>query len=139
MTKVLPRLYIGDMGNASDYRWLKSHGITHIVNCADEIPNYFSGQFHYLRMKMLDSPNETIVHKLEPSYQYISRVFDSHHKNIVLIHCAMGISRSASVTIYFLMREYGWSYKQAKAYLKKLHPRTHPNAGYEAQLMSLGQ
>jgi protein-tyrosine phosphatase len=137
MTKVLPRLYIGDMGNASDYKWLKAHGITHIINCADEIPNYFSGQFHYLRMKMLDAPNEYILNKLEPSCQYITRVFTNSPKNVVLIHCAMGISRSASVCIYFLMRKNGWSYKQAKAYLKKLHPRTHPNIGYEAQLMSV--
>ncbi len=39
-------------------------------------------------------------------------------ENNVLVHCQMGISRSSSLVIAFLMKEYGMKYEEAKIFTK---------------------
>jgi dual specificity phosphatase 12 len=52
----------------------------------------------------------------------------------VLLHCQMGISRSATMTIAYLMKSRGWSYKKALAYVEGKRPRINPNPGFHRQL-----
>jgi len=54
----------------------------------------------------------------------------------VLVHCMAGISRSASVVIYHLMRTRGWSYETAKKYVASCRGIIRPNNSFEAQLIN---
>lgn len=65
-------------------------------------------------------------------YIHVDSVIDS--KQNVLVHCAEGISRSASVVIYYLMRKYKLKYTEAFNHVKKYRPIIQPNAGFVAYL-----
>lgn len=137
MSEVIPRLYISGVNPAKNMEWLKSHGITHIVNAAYELPNYFPGKFQYLSLKMHDKPDENIQHVLAPSQRFISDAL-ANPNNAVLVHCYMGMSRSASIVTYYLMSRLVGP-QEARLYyslwqLRKKHPLANPNRGYMRQL-----
>ena len=52
----------------------------------------------------------------------------------VLVHCQMGISRSGSTTISYLMREYGMSLSEATSFVKSRRSCVKPNTGFQKQL-----
>ena len=52
----------------------------------------------------------------------------------VLVHCKMGISRSAATVTAFAMKEYQMSLKEALAHVKERRSVVNPNDGFVAQL-----
>lgn len=51
-----------------------------------------------------------------------------------LVHCKMGISRSAATVIAYAMKEYGWDLKKAFDYVKERRTVTKPNPSFMRQL-----
>lgn len=60
----------------------------------------------------------------------------SHRKNNskCLVHCKMGVSRSASTVIAYAMKEYGWSLEKAYNFVKQKRNIAQPNAAFMRQL-----
>ena len=52
----------------------------------------------------------------------------------VLVHCKMGISRSASTVCAYLMKSLNWSLEQALSHVKTCRPIANPNDGFIQQL-----
>lgn len=52
----------------------------------------------------------------------------------VLVHCKMGISRSAATVTAFAMKEYRMSLKEALSHVKGRRSVVNPNDGFVAQL-----
>jgi hypothetical protein len=55
----------------------------------------------------------------------------------VVVHCNMGMSRSASVVIGYLIRRQRWSYERAYMHTKLLRAIISPNAGFESVLQEM--
>ena len=53
----------------------------------------------------------------------------------MLVHCAAGVSRSASTVIAYVMKKQGMSRDDAYAFVKKCRPGIYPNTGFRAQLL----
>lgn len=51
-----------------------------------------------------------------------------------LVHCRMGVSRSASTVIAYAMKEYGWSLEKAYNFVKQKRSIAQPNSGFMKQL-----
>lgn len=51
-----------------------------------------------------------------------------------LVHCKMGVSRSASTVIAYAMKEYGWDLDTAFDYVKERRAVTKPNPSFMKQL-----
>ena len=72
---------------------------------------------------------------------YFQECFDfifealSHHQNRVLVHCGFGVSRSASLVIMFLMKQWNVSYDEAYDYVKVCREIIEPNEGFKEQLV----
>lgn len=137
MSEVIPRLYIGGINPARNGDWLKSHKITHIINAAAEIPNFYPSSYSYLNLKLHDRPDEDINHVFEPSRQFIEAALQNPN-NTVLVHCYMGMSRSASVVVYYLMSRLIGPTESRLYYalwqLRRKHSLANPNRGYMSQL-----
>jgi hypothetical protein len=132
--EVYPRLYLGNAQFASDADLLTGLGITHIVNCAKEVPDYFKGDFNfqYLHLMLDDVPDENITRIFKVSAQFIGQALDNG--GVVLVHCWAGVSRSVTVVIYYLVTTLGISVKEALEGIRKRRPIANPNRGFIQQL-----
>jgi predicted protein tyrosine phosphatase len=54
----------------------------------------------------------------------------------VLVHCAAGVSRSAALVIYTVMRLQGWTLRAAVAHVYASRPCVCPNVGLRLQLQA---
>lgn len=57
----------------------------------------------------------------------------------LLIHCHAGVSRSATITIAYLMTKNQWTYDEALEFLKSKRKWVRPNFGFEKQLRDYEQ
>jgi len=133
MSQISPQLYIGGFMQARDGQWLMDRGITHIVNSSLELPNYFPGYFKYLRLDLNDVSSQDLTKALNNSYRFMKKAIDEG--GIVFVHCFAGISRSSSQIIHYLMLNKNASFERSLDYVRRKHPRTNPNPGFQQQLM----
>lgn len=135
MSKIFEQIYLGSAKEASDEEWLNQHHITHIVNCAKEVKVYFPGKYSYMNLLLDDIPQQSLYGVLEKSFDYIRDAIS--RGGTVFIHCFAGISRSASVLIYFIMKVKKVPYSVAYNYVKDKRSIVQPNQGFEIQLISV--
>ena len=50
------------------------------------------------------------------------------------MHCVFGKSRSASVVIFYIMKEKKLNFKEAKEFVKNIRKIVEPNSGFEMEL-----
>lgn len=137
--RVDDHVYIGNRIGAEELTYLKNNKITHIINTANEIPNYHESTtgIRYMKLTLNDDPRpsvENLLKMLEPTYSFIVNAISSNPNARILVHCAAGISRSASIVIYYLMKKNLMSFETATEYLKKHRQWINPNAWYCSQL-----
>jgi len=136
MSKILDWLYLGDVDDAHSHSWLHKHGITHVLNCAEELPNFHKECFVYMHCKLDDDPEQSLKNCLTRTFNFIEKARKTKNGR-VLVHCYAGISRSASIVIHYLMRYYGMSFEQAKQFVKSKRSKIDPNKGFKHQLRQI--
>lgn len=134
MSRITPLLYLGGAKEAQDLGFLRSKKIRTIINAAMEIPNYFPGDFDYIRLELDDTPNQDLSKVLDPMAHRI--IYNMKENKATYVHCAAGISRSASIVIYTLMKLHNWNFDKTLKFVRTLHARTNPNYGFVEQLVS---
>ena len=127
---IIDNIYLGDFRTADDINILKEYNITHIINCAFNLPNRFPNEITYKRLDLRDEPNQPIIEKLEEAYEFIK---ENKDKNI-FVHCVFGKSRSGSVVIFYIMKEKKLNFQDAKNYVKNIRNIVEPNSGFELEL-----
>ncbi|NWU96560.1 DS13B phosphatase, partial [Upupa epops] len=107
--EVWPNLYVGDLYVACDKAQLSRMGITHIVDAVagrfriDTGHKFYSDlSVDYYGIEAEDNPSFNLSIYFYPVAQYIRAALNSP-RGKVLVHCAMGISRSATLVLAFLM------------------------------------
>uniref|UniRef100_A0A8C7NN33 Protein phosphatase Slingshot homolog 1 n=1 Tax=Oncorhynchus mykiss TaxID=8022 RepID=A0A8C7NN33_ONCMY len=136
-------LILGQMDKATlifDHLYLVSHLATfshpelvgYILNVTREIDNFFPGTFSYQNIRVYDEETTDLLAHWNETYNFIVKAKKNHSK--CLVHCKMGVSRSASTVIAYAMKEYGWSLEKAYNFVKQKRSITRPNAGFMRQL-----
>jgi protein-tyrosine phosphatase len=69
---------------------------------------------------------------LDEAHTYIKSMLQDHN---VLVHCQMGMSRSSSLVIAFLMKEYGMDYHNARIYAQDRRKIVQLNEAFERNLL----
>jgi len=77
----------------------------------------------------VDAMNDLDKH-LNRAYDWINDELSKPNGGSVLVHCRQGISRSASVVCYYLMKRYQITAIMALARVKKSRAKADPNKGF---------
>ena len=99
MRRIVEGLYLGNREDARDLGRLERAGVTHVVNCAEELPNYHEGTLTYLALGLRD-PDPAFRGCIERTCAFIDGA-RAEGKG-VLVHCFAGISRSPSMVLAYL-------------------------------------
>ncbi|NWI93687.1 SSH1 phosphatase, partial [Pitta sordida] len=130
---IFDHLYLGSEWNASNLEELQGSGIDYILNVTREIDNFFPGLFSYHNIRVYDEETTDLLAHWNEAYHFINKAKKNHSK--CLVHCKMGVSRSASTVIAYAMKEFGWSLEKAYNYVKQKRSIARPNAGFMRQLL----
>ena len=131
--QVIDGLFIGSQRAASNMDGLRSHGVTHILNTAGNVRNYFPDQFIYRHEPIKDEPTFDIAPYLEPCADFIHEALSGGGK--LLCHCNAGVSRSASLILAYLVK---WKKlpldEGLDTYVRSVRPFAQPNVGFMVKL-----
>ncbi|KAL4223563.1 Protein phosphatase Slingshot 2 [Mactra antiquata] len=131
-SKILDHLYLGSEWNASNLEELQENGVHYILNISKEIDNFFPGVLHYMNIREWDVEKTDLLPYWEDTHRFINRA--RRHRSKTLVHCKMGISRSGSTVIAYLMKEKKWRLQEAYDFCKSKRSIVNPNPGFWKQL-----
>jgi hypothetical protein len=96
-------LYHGDLGHASNIGLLTKLDIRHIINVCDcELETIIKEKFNVLWINLHDELRSDIKKHFDETNQFLYNCKQKNEK--VLVHCQMGISRSSSIVLAYLMK-----------------------------------
>ena len=130
--QITEKLFLGNEDTARDKAILNKLNISNILICAEGCEPFFKDEYKYKILYIDDAIDENILSWLQEAFEFI----DSSEKNIY-IHCVMGISRSPSIVIAYLMYKNKMSYEEAYDFVKNKRNVINPNSGFREQLKKL--
>ncbi|XP_072139048.1 dual specificity protein phosphatase 13A-like [Mobula birostris] len=139
--QVWPNLYIGDMTVAHDRFQLWKLGITHVLNAAHKqlassgCQDLYGTAMDYYGITASDLPSFDISAYFHSASDYIHQSLDILGGK-VLVHCAFGYSRSATLVLAYLMIHHHLTLLDAVNTVAQ-HRRIFPNRGFLKQLRAL--
>ena len=127
--QITNKIYLGNEDTARDKEILNKLNISNILICAEGCEPFFPNEFKYKILYIDDAIDENILSWLKEAFEFI----DSSINNIY-IHCAMGISRSPTIVISYLMYKKKMKYEEAYDFVKEKRKVISPNSGFQEQL-----
>jgi len=132
-TKITNNIYLGNAYNARNYYDLKDKNIGLIINCTENIPNYFEDHFEYDKVDVKDVNGVNIYNYIDKIVDVIESYIKNKNKN-VLIHCFMGSSRSATIMIAYLIKYKNYRLRDALNFVKDKRDIVNLNVDFFNQL-----
>ncbi|XP_041975364.1 dual specificity protein phosphatase 13-like isoform X2 [Aricia agestis] len=143
VSEVYPGLFVGDAVAAKDKAFLRRMGINYVLNTAegkrytqvdtDHLYYRDCPGLHYKGFQMMDLPTTDISKYFHIAANFID---EGVSRGRVLVHCMMGVSRSATCALAFLMIKRGMTFHEAMALVRSRRD-IHPNEGFIRQLQDL--
>ncbi|NWT23458.1 DS13B phosphatase, partial [Cardinalis cardinalis] len=140
--QVWPNIYVGDAWAARSKTTLQSLKITHILNAADGPYSINTGakyyadlQIEYYGVEAFDDPAFDLSIFFYDAANFIRKALNSSGGK-VFVHCAMGVSRSATLVLAFLMIHENMTLVDALKTVSA-HRNICPNTGFLSQLRDL--
>jgi len=130
--RVLDHVLIGGFEQSQDLEGLTLSGVTHVLNCARELPNCFPETLKYLKFDCADDNKQKILPCFEKAFEFMDECYDE--KGVCLVHCQQGKSRSAAVIAGYLMARRGLSLSAAIERMQAVRRIARPNDNFMAQL-----
>ncbi len=141
--EVYPNLFIGDQDAAKSIKFLKHLRITHVLNTAEgkeenlvdlTEDHYLGSDITYKGFLMWDSTWFDVSPFIGDSVDFISAAMNSGGR--ILVNCQMGVSRSCTCAMAYMMVAKGWTAIEA---LKQFRSNrdVRPNDGFMKYLVDL--
>eukprot|EP01117_Protostelium_nocturnum_P012239 TRINITY_DN44_c2_g1_i2.p1 TRINITY_DN44_c2_g1~~TRINITY_DN44_c2_g1_i2.p1 ORF type:complete len:611 (-),score=157.36 TRINITY_DN44_c2_g1_i2:144-1976(-) len=126
------KLFLGSVNCAQSFYVMKRLGITHIVSVIREHSPFYPSDFKYHVVEADDTSSFDISKSFDESHSFIEDALENG--GVILVHCAAGVSRSATIVISYLMRKRRMSYQEAYNFVRKQRSIVCPNSGFRYQL-----
>ncbi|XP_051273625.1 dual specificity protein phosphatase family protein [Dicentrarchus labrax] len=141
--EVWPNLYIGNVAVAQNRKTLHKLGITHVLNAAhykqgsigDQ--SFYGNTCVYFGIPAEDSERFDLSLYFKPAADFIHKALKSKDGK-VLVHCIMGVSRSATLVLAYLMLRQRLSLRDA---LRRVVQKRaiYPNQNFLSLLLKLDE
>jgi len=137
--KVYNGILISNGETVQNIAHLKSIGVTHVLNTAEQHVDVSPGAFslnkiQYYGFHVDDLPHANISRHFRRTTDFIQRAVETG--GTVCVNCYMGLSRSATVVIAYLMMKQNMTCKQALDVISQGR-KVRPNPGFLQQLAEL--
>lgn len=129
---LLNTFFISGIDGASNVGMLRGLGITtvfSILDAEDELPHYEDITYH--RFNIPDGEGDII-----PIAQQVAEMIDAMQGQRILIHCFVGMSRSVSILIYYLMLHSDLTYGKARKMIQRSRRIAAPVEQYRNQILA---
>ena len=133
--KITDSIYIGAFNHSKNKKMLLELGITHIVCAGKGLKCYYPDTFAYIKFEVEDGDEADISVHFSDAFEFIDQAVAEGGK--ILIHCAAGVSRSATIAISYFMQKKCLAYKEAYLLVKDARQQISPNSGFIKQLKEL--
>ncbi|TFY54012.1 hypothetical protein EVJ58_g9113 [Rhodofomes roseus] len=132
---IVPRLYLSNMFTARDRTQLIDLGVTHILSVMEEAPKMPQGLgLRTLHVPIRDEVGADILAYLEETTEWIKAALAENDTNTVLVHCVVGMSRSATVVCAYVIATTNMTALDAIGFVTSKRPVVSPNIGFRKQL-----
>lgn len=137
MVEIIKNLYLGDLASLNDKGYVQNFDMIIDVN-------YYYGSFKspakiykeqglFPELQLKHYPIED--NNYEDPFTFFDIIYDNINDGLknnekIYIHCHMGISRSPTIVIAYLMKKNTWSRDQALNYVKSKKPDIAPNSSF---------
>ena len=131
MDEIIENLYLGNLSGARNIEKLKKQGIKKVLSLLEKYfwPVYNkSDNIIHKPIIISDFYKENIIKYFGECLNFIKG------DDKVLVHCAAGSSRSATIVIAYIMWNKKMSYKEAFKFVKSKRSVISPNPGFKDQL-----
>lgn len=116
---------------------LQEKNIKNILNVTVDEPGTYehSNSINFMRLPIHDFEDQPIHELFEQAYEFLSAAYN--RQEAVLVHCAAGVSRSATIVLSFIMKKFNWSLKDTVGHVITRRKVVDPNQGFYEKLVAL--
>ena len=131
------KIFLGTVEDSTDLKFIEKESIEAIVCVMKEKPFFEEKRkdIKFLHIPIDDISSERISDYFETFNNFIDENIKNNRN--IFVHCHMGISRSPSFIIQYLIIKNNMTYKDAHNLVKTKRGQIEPNIGFEFILQSL--
>jgi len=137
-------IYVGNQTAAQNKAMLDSNGVTHVVNCTDNMPQYYENsrsgpKIEYLRFltSFWTQHDKDLPSFIKPLLQFVDGALAKGEN--VMVHCLAGAHRAGTTGCLLLMYKADLPPNEAIRAAKKLRPVIDPIGGLPQLLSRFGE
>ena len=119
---------------ATNWKVVRDLKITHIINISVEHQCVFPDKIKYLHLQMEDKEDVLLKDRFTETVNFLTMALENP-SNRVLVHCNLGISRSTTLILAYMMKTFHATVHEAFKFLRHRRPIVCPNIGFLRQLI----
>ena len=137
-SEVTRYLFVGNMKDAGEPEVLKRLGIDHVLNVTSTKPVYkTSDDITYKQLHVADNGYQNLKQYFDEAFEFIELA--RRKQGAVLIHCQAGVSRSPTIAVAYLIKNFPMTMVDAYRFVKARRSIISPNLNFMGQLLEFEQ
>mmetsp|Transcript_20579 Transcript_20579/g.28875 ORF Transcript_20579/g.28875 Transcript_20579/m.28875 type:complete len:320 (-) Transcript_20579:58-1017(-) len=128
---IMENLYLGNLHAALNLPALQMSGIRRILTIHHSMKPVYPQHFVYMCIEAEDVSYQNLFEHFKDAIEFIDH---GRKEGPVLVHCAAGVSRSATLVIAYVMYKLQLSFPSALEYVRNKRRIISPNSGFLRQL-----